>query len=119
MNRDCGVFVAIDEYFNKYKLLPLTKTTIRSNVSDLDTLDKICWIAESLPRNWLGPTASGASQLQPFELFYLNIRALNIIFLGIGPLAAIIFLNMVHKLINVGGKQDAEFSPWMNLMAAN
>ena len=57
--------VAIDKLFKKYMLLPLTKTSIRGNASDPDTLDKIRWIAESLPRNWLGPMAPGASQLQP------------------------------------------------------
>ncbi|XP_046650905.1 PAX3- and PAX7-binding protein 1-like [Daphnia pulicaria] len=57
--------VAIDKLFKKYMLLPLTKTTIRGNASDPDTLDKIRFIAESLPKNWLGPMAPGASQLQP------------------------------------------------------
>ncbi|KZS19148.1 PAX3- and PAX7-binding protein 1 [Daphnia magna] len=57
--------ISIDKLFKKYMLLPLTKTTIRGNASDPDTLDKIRWIAESLPRNWLGPMAPGASQLQP------------------------------------------------------
>ena len=57
--------IAIDKLFKKYMLLPLTKTTVRGNVSDPETLDKIRWIAESLPRNWLGPMAPGASQLQP------------------------------------------------------
>lgn len=57
--------ISIDKLFKKYMLLPLTKTTIRGNASDPDTLDKIRWIAESLPRNWLGPMATGASQLQP------------------------------------------------------
>lgn len=57
--------VAIDKLFKKYMLLPLTKTTTRGNASDPDTLDKIRWIAEALPRNWLGPMAPGVSQLQP------------------------------------------------------
>lgn len=42
-------------------MLPLTMMA-RLN-SDPDTLDKIRWIAEALPKSWLGPMAPGASQL--------------------------------------------------------
>lgn len=55
----------LDKLFKKCMLLPLTKTTVRGGSADPDTLDKIRYIAEALPRSWLGPLAPTASQLQP------------------------------------------------------
>lgn len=46
-------------------LLALTKTTVRGGAADPEALDKVRYIAEALPRSWLGPLAPTASQLQP------------------------------------------------------
>lgn len=57
--------VAVDKLLKRCMMLPLTKMTARGRASDPDTLDQIRWIAEALPKSWLGPMAPGASQLQP------------------------------------------------------
>lgn len=56
--------VALDKLLKRCMMLPLTTMTAKGCTSDPDTLDKIRWIAEALPKSWLGPMAPNASQLQ-------------------------------------------------------
>lgn len=53
----------MDKLFKKYMLLPLK--TSRGAAVDPETLHKVCYIAEALPKHWLGPLAPQAPQLQP------------------------------------------------------
>ena len=56
--------VALDKLLKRCMMLPLTRMTAKGSASDPDTLDKIRYIAEALPKPWLGPMAPNASQLQ-------------------------------------------------------
>ena len=55
--------MAVDKLFKRYMLIAFKSNHVKN---DVDTLDKIRYMASALPTNWLGPLAPNSSHVQPF-----------------------------------------------------